>query len=507
MPIDQYGIKYDEPRTLDFNRQEATRKLSADSGDVGSVMNISNKNAGAVAESVPDASTQFSNAMVSMLKQYQTLGTKPLQEKGIGLQQEQLGRVQAEATPGFSPGQQASIRGAEAGAIDPSIQGTAQRAKTFGEQISGLGDALGNIKNLMTSYTENQNKVRDDARAMIKDALTLRGGDAFSGVDSKELSSYEKLAGYPKGFLEHAAMTIKEREMQQKKEKDLADLEIKKTNEANRAAAYESAALSRQQKLQIINQEEDDKKRNGQLLYEGYSVPSLLGGLGKNKAALVAEADRISMKETGKHYNEVQAELQFNAAKRFVTSLNSTQQTRFNMLGTSVVNTIDEVRKLADLMGQSGVTFANKAELEAQRNLLGNTEKGQMVSQYLAAVNTLKEEFANLAQGGYAPTEATWDLANKQINENYGVKQLNASLTEVQRLINFRLGAQSQLTPQYGGLQGNLQVGLGQKNQGEQVESKTEDLSTQVTNAGYDYNQMKADGYSDEEIKSSLNLK
>ena len=59
----------------------------------------------------------------------------------------------------------------------------------------------------------------------------------------------------------------------------------------------------------------------------------------------------------------------------------------------------------------------------------------------MTAVNTLKEEFAQLAAGGYAPTEDAWKLANSQINGNYGVKDLRASLTEVQRLINYRLGA------------------------------------------------------------------
>ena len=48
-------------------------------------------------------------------------------------------------------------------------------------------------------------------------------------------------------------------------------------------------------------------------------------------------------------------------------------------------------------------------------------------------MNTLKEEFANLAQGGYAPTEAAWGLANSQINANYGVDQLKSSSLATKR--------------------------------------------------------------------------
>jgi hypothetical protein len=51
----------------------------------------------------------------------------------------------------------------------------------------------------------------------------------------------------------------------------------------------------------------------------------------------------------------------------------------------------------------------------------------------------LKEEFVTFASGGYAPIEAAWHLADQQINGDYGVDQLGASLTEVQRLINYRL--------------------------------------------------------------------
>jgi hypothetical protein len=65
----------------------------------------------------------------------------------------------------------------------------------------------------------------------------------------------------------------------------------------------------------------------------------------------------------------------------------------------------------------------------------------------VAAVNTLKEEFANLAQGGYAPTEDAWKLANAQINTDYGFKDMRASLSEVQRLINYRMQGFESLTP------------------------------------------------------------
>ena len=122
-----------------------------------------------------------------------------------------------------------------------------------------------------------------------------------------------------------------------------------------------------------------------------------------------------------------------------VATLNGPQMERFVGLAHSVDNTIDEVRRLSEEMQQSGMPLLNHYQLQAYIQAQGNSPEGQRASRYVAAVNTLKEEFANLANGGYAPTEATWKLANDQINGDYGVQQLGASLDEVQRLIKYRV--------------------------------------------------------------------
>ena len=133
--------------------------------------------------------------------------------------------------------------------------------------------------------------------------------------------------------------------------------------------------------------------------------------------------------------------LQYASAKRQVAALNSNQMVKFEGTARSVIRTIDEVKSLAKEMDLSGLTQYNAARLNILRNTMGNTEQGQLAARYVNAVNTLKEEFATAATGGYAPTESAWHLANAQINGDYGVKQLNASLDEIQRLIRYRLEA------------------------------------------------------------------
>jgi hypothetical protein len=67
-------------------------------------------------------------------------------------------------------------------------------------------------------------------------------------------------------------------------------------------------------------------------------------------------------------------------------------------------------------MQNSGIPLLNKAKLTAYIQTEGHSENGQLATRYINAVNTLKEEFANLANGGYAPTEPAWKLADEQIN-------------------------------------------------------------------------------------------
>ena len=148
---------------------------------------------------------------------------------------------------------------------------------------------------------------------------------------------------------------------------------------------------------------------------------------------------RQTLAESG--FDLSKAQLEWTRAQKQIQSLNGPQMTRFVGLAQSVTNTIDNVRDLAGQMNQSGVPALNQIELAAYVQANGNSPKGQLAAQYLAGVNTLKEEFANLANGGYAPTEAVWKLANSQINGNYGVKELNASLDEIQRLIKYRVNA------------------------------------------------------------------
>lgn len=160
--------------------------------------------------------------------------------------------------------------------------------------------------------------------------------------------------------------------------------------------------------------------------------PPVLTGLYRNAKGVRAYLGR-------KDFDLTRAQLEWTSAQKQIQSLNGPQMVRYSGLANSVVNTIDEVNRLAEQVQNSGIPALNAIKLKTYIQTQGNSPNGQLAAKYLAAVGTLKEEFANLANGGYAPTEPAWKLAEQQINGDYGVQQLSASLGEVQRLIRYRL--------------------------------------------------------------------
>lgn len=157
-------------------------------------------------------------------------------------------------------------------------------------------------------------------------------------------------------------------------------------------------------------------------------------------------------------FDQTQATLEYDAAKRTVMGMTSPQQVRFQQLGKAVVNTFDKVIEDARKMKLSGITPLNKADIDYLVNTRGNTPAGKLAATYLQDVAFLKGEVANLENGGYAPTESSWAQAKQVINENYGVDEMIATAHNAQRLINFRLHALTELPG------GTLGVGSGAAN-------------------------------------------
>lgn len=183
---------------------------------------------------VSQPSSDIGLKLIDLLKQYQTLGTKPFQEKAIAGQQEQVTRSQT--TPdeliGASPQLQGQVRNASVSAVEPTIQGAEQQGKTFGEQLNSFGNTVKTVQDFLKQADESARQKQHDAVDFILKSYGTFGSGAFSGTDPKELSTLEKTAGLPAGWIEGRGKSLKEQEMVQKAQID----------EQNRIARQQIAA-------------------------------------------------------------------------------------------------------------------------------------------------------------------------------------------------------------------------------------------------------------------------
>ena len=168
---------------------------------------------------------------------------------------------------------------------------------------------------------------------------------------------------------------------------------------------------------------------------------------GKQKpvfTGMYGDTPYIRQEAANRGVNLADMEQEWNRANLEIKTMNSSQQKRFRDGMRSVVNTMNDALELGEQLQLSGVRPLNKAKLIWLTQYRANTPEGELASAYLSAVTAIKDEFVTAINGGYAPTEAAWTQANKQIDEEFGIGQLNASLTELRRVLNFRLQAASE---------------------------------------------------------------
>lgn len=146
----------------------------------------------------------FNTKLLGLLKQQQQLGTAPFVRQSLDAQGAQASRISA-MTPqsliGASPELQSGVRNASAAAMNPTISGANQSAQTFSEQLAGFGNLLSFARGIGSEYQQAQERAQDRAFQQVFAMIDTYGGQAFQGLDEKEMSNLEKTAGLPTGFL------------------------------------------------------------------------------------------------------------------------------------------------------------------------------------------------------------------------------------------------------------------------------------------------------------------
>jgi hypothetical protein len=316
----------------------------------------------------------------------------------------------------------ASLLGAIAGTF--ARRGTTTGLNAFAGAIQGL--AQGNMEIFKATGQEFE-QTMEQVSATNKQKL-----EAYDRIwKNKKMSLDQKMNEYALVAARYQD-EINYNLAMQKNYTALANANLKERQAQFNMDAVRERLSQGRQRLEMQHQQQIETIAPiGDAIISGEQPPTLSG--------LYGRSGPVRAYLSGKHFDLTKATLQYQAAQKAVASVNSPQMTKYVTLNNSVVKEIERVQELAAEMQNSGMPGLNQAKLTALIQARGNSPQGQLAAAYLTQINNLKEAFAQLANGGYAPTESVWNLANQQINGNYGVQELNASLAEIKRAINYRL--------------------------------------------------------------------
>lgn len=381
------------------------RNLQLDNGNQGAFVNLNNQTANSVSNSTP--SSNFGQLLMQLLQRHQTLGTGQFKQQEFNATDAQAqastNAVLDPSLRNYAPG---VIQGAASNAAapyDPIISGAQKSAQTYKEQLASMGDALTTTRNFFNDLQTQENKKRDDARSLVKDSFTLIGGGAFDKANKEEIDKLEKEAGLPKGYIQGVGQTIKERELSLKT--SLASV----GNAANTDLA--------------------------QQLVDGTLDPSQLSKRTTNYNAVLSEANKLSLAQTGKAFNIAQASIDFKFANQPNT------QNTLNYLvsltgGPGTTGNLNELINISNSINRTNFPALNKISNWTKLQ----TGNPQMAA-YYAVATEVADQVAKILQGG-GTGSGTSDAKLKQaadlFQSDFSKNQLIAVVNALKPLLNNR---------------------------------------------------------------------
>lgn len=164
--------------------------------------------------------------------------------------------------------------------------------------------------------------------------------------------------------------------------------------------------------------------------------------------------------------NLAQKALKWQQEVKLVQTMGGPQQVRFRQLANSVKPFLADIEDLSRQMNQSGMNAWNDAQIKYESQARGNTPRGQLATRYITALAGIRGELAQLENGGYAPHDASWQTAYQQIDQARGVQAQLAALSEIKKIITYRIQGMDSVAPGMAPGQDNPYAPGGQQPQG-----------------------------------------
>ncbi len=191
-------------------------------------------------------------------------------------------------------------------------------------------------------------------------------------------------------------------------------------------------------------------------MFEGLVPPEKLASF-RDVTRVNAEITRQS-RESGMNYPELQ--LEWDATKKFVQNMQSNQQIRLQQSIEFGLQAVNDLKKLSQDYVRGPFPALNKAQLALAMNgafgatpeeRADNAKKATVFNQQLT---DLVADLGTIYLGGNSPTDHGLQLAEKNLNSNWTVDQLNAAIDNVDKLLKFRKNAIMTAAPTFQGKQG-----------------------------------------------------
>jgi hypothetical protein len=374
-----------------------------------------------------------------------------------------------------SPGQEATWKWAEAAALVGAIAGAFGRAgATTGlNAIAAMNQGLheGNVENYNNAYKEwkaaseqtkeiNENKIKEYKMVLDSRHYDLEQKSAMIElVANKYRDEAMAQAAQQKNFTLQSEIVQKGDEAQnrwnenQEKIIDNHNMMVSRLfkqgspewmeymrglKETDPEAYEENLKILRETNPKLQQQQQEkavaDAKPIADAIMSGEHPPNYTG-----LSRATATAVDVELAKRGADLNKMQ--LQYGQTKKMINSLNSPQQLRLAQVLQQADLQINRVRQLADQLDMTDFKFWNEKKMQAEVNANPGSAKLALVRQYLSSVAALRGDISQVESGGYAPTEASWGAANKQLDEADDVRTMNAALDEIKRITAFRLQA------------------------------------------------------------------
>jgi hypothetical protein len=166
---------------------------------------------------------------------------------------------------------------------------------------------------------------------------------------------------------------------------------------------------------------------------ESGDQPPTLTGLYRNAAPVRAELARRSVPIA-------KMEMDWNATKKFTSTLNSSQQVRLRQDIVTVSDSLDKVEGLYNewkkLAPQSGFKVLNKATLAAMKQAPGRA--GAVATALDAQIADTTAGLGTIYMGGNSPTDHSLDLAKKSLSSDWNDQTFTEGLKQARANVKIR---------------------------------------------------------------------